>query len=276
MTACHCQETSQSPSSLWAFPSPGPAGIISFFQSSPWRQLLPISTATSPLFLLHARLLPPKAKKRGKTKPGLISPAALQGYFFAVTRAGQHSGGCLHKKPQRRPSIIAQPCQAQSILPLNMKLPLSPNPLPRGWISPHFSSLTLTRCGGLQGFAFTSLFLPCVLFSPLSFPSFSSGYFSRAGMLVLLLLPLSCDLNIKHRRKISPRAPSPSSIPGPRHPPRLGGHGWRDEGAATDGCHMSQQGPPCTPAPLLPPKPHRSFLGPFPPNSPAVSASLLV
>lgn len=47
-TACHWQGTSQLPSSLWAFPSPGPAGIISFFQSSPWRQLVPISTTTSP------------------------------------------------------------------------------------------------------------------------------------------------------------------------------------------------------------------------------------
>lgn len=42
-------------------------------------------------------------------------------------------------------------------------------------------------------------------------------------MLVLLLLPSSCDLNIKHRRKISPRAPSPGAILGPHQPPYLGG-----------------------------------------------------
>lgn len=61
-------------------------------------------------------------------------------------------------------------------------------------------------------------FFPVSSSPPLSFPSFSSGYFSGAGMLVLLLLPSSCDLNIKHRRKISPRAPSPGSILGPRQP----------------------------------------------------------
>lgn len=134
-----------------------------------------------------------------------------------------HGGGFLRKKPQRCPSGVAQPYQARSILPLNMKLPLSPNPLPRGWVSPHFSSLMLMKQhGGLQGS--TCFYLCpsslCPLLPPLSFPSFSSGYFSRAGMLVLLLLPSSCDLNIKHLRKISPRAPSPGSIPGPRLHPR--------------------------------------------------------
>lgn len=134
-----------------------------------------------------------------------------------------HGGGFLRKKPQRCPSGVAQPYQARSILPLNMKLPLSPNPLPRGWVSPHFSSLMLMKQhGGLQGSTCFYLCLSslCPLLPPLSFPSFSSGYFSRAGMLVLLLLPSSCDLNIKHLRKISPRAPSPGSIPGPRLHPR--------------------------------------------------------
>lgn len=161
-----------------------------------------------------------KEENRGKAKPGPISPTALWGYPSPMPRAG---GGCLHKKPQRCPSGVAQPCQARSILPLNMKLPLSPNPLPRGWVSPHFPSLTLMKQhGGLQGSTCFYLCLSslCPLLPPLSFPSFSSGYFSRAGMLVLLLLPSSCDLNIKHLRKISPRAPSPGSIPGPRLHPR--------------------------------------------------------
>lgn len=201
-----------------------------------------------------------------------------------------HGGGCLHKKPQRCPSGVAQPYQARSILPLNMKLPLSPNPLPRGWVSPHFSSLMLMKQhGGLQGSTCFYLCLSslCPLLPPLSFPSFSSGYFSRAGMLVLLLLPSSCDLNIKHLRKISPRAPSPGSIPGPRlhprpptpsqtpaSPPALRGgrgeHGLGVGGAAADGAPMSWRGPHCTPTP------HRPCLALFSPNSPAFSASLLV
>lgn len=163
-----------------------------------------------------------------------------------------------------------------------MKLPLSPNPLPRGWVSPHFSSLTLMKQhGGLQSSTCFYLCLSslCPLLPPLSFPSFSSGYFSRAGMLVLLLLPSSCDLNIKHLRKISPRAPSPSSIPGPRLHPRLpaasltcgaAGGKPRAGGAAADGAPMSWRGPHCTPTPPRP------FLPLYPPNSPAFSASLLV
>lgn len=166
-----------------------------------------------------------KEKKQRKDKPRTDFPHCPPGLSLPHAQswaARGHGGGCLRKKPQRCPSGVAQPCQARSILPLNMKLPLSPNPLPRGWVSPHFSSLTLMKQhGGLQGS--TCFYLCpsslCPLLPPLSFPSFSSGYFSRAGMLVLLLLPSSCDLNIKHLRKISPRAPSPGSIPGPRQPP---------------------------------------------------------
>lgn len=254
-------------------------GLSLSFRAAPGASYSPSALQPAPLVLLHARLLPPKGKKRRKDKAGTDFPRCPLGLFLPRGQswaAWGHGGGCLHKKPRWCPCGIAQPYEAQSILPLNMKLPLSPNPLPRGWVSPHFSSLMLTRCGGLRG----SLLLPLSFFPvssspPLSFPSFSSGYFSGAGMLVLLLLPSSCDLNIKHRRKISPRAPSPGSIPGPRlhpKPPPASLPGWAQP-QGRRGCHQwappVPEGPPPTPEPLLPPHTAQTFSCPFPSQFPS-------
>lgn len=61
-------------------------------------------------------------------------------------------------------------------------------------------------------------------------------------MLVLLLLPPSCDLNIKHRCKISPRAPSPDPAPALG---TGGRHGWAPH--APQGAQGAA--PPSLPAP---------------------------
>lgn len=138
-------------------------GLPLSFRAAPGASYSPSAPQTAPLILLHARLLPPE-----KTKPAELGSVGARWRVLA-------------QKPQQRPPGITQPCQAQSILPLNMKLPLSPNPLPRGWVSPHFSSLMLAQHGGLQGSAFTSLFLPCVLFSPPLFPLLLQWLFQRSG-----------------------------------------------------------------------------------------------
>lgn len=128
-------------------------------------------------FSFNARPLPRRDEKKNH-KASTRFPRCPSEAFSPSSRGSAVCGGCVHKKPER-PSGIAQPCRAQSILPLNMKLPLSPSTLPRGWVSPHFPSLTLAQRGGLRSSAFTSLSFFPVLFSPLSFfPSFSSGYFS--------------------------------------------------------------------------------------------------
>lgn len=159
-------------------------GLSLSFRAAPGASYSPSAPQPALLVLLHARLLPPKGKKKQKDKARMNFPRCPSALFLPRGQswvAWGHGRGCLHEKPQRHPSSITQPCQAQSILPLNMKLPLSPNTLLRGWVFLHFSSLMPTRCGGLQGSAFISLFLPCVLFSPPLLPLLLQWLFQWSG-----------------------------------------------------------------------------------------------
>lgn len=177
--ACQWQGTSQWKSSSWAFPSPGPARIISFFQSSPWRQLLRSSTTTATPAPSPAMPAPRDEKKTHKA--GTDFPRCPSEPFSPSSRSSAACRGCVHEKPER-PSGIAQPCRARSILPLNMKLPLSASALPRGWVPPHFPSLTLAQRGGLRSSAFTSLsFFPVLFSPPLLFPLLLQRLFQLSG-----------------------------------------------------------------------------------------------
>lgn len=186
--ACQWQGTSQWQSSSWAFPSPGPAGIISFFQSSPWRQLLRSSTTTATPAPSPA--MPARRDEKKTHKAGTDFPLCPSEPFSPSRRSSAVCGGCVHEKPER-PSGIAQPCRARSILPLNMKLPLSASALPRGWVAsalprgwvpPHFPSLTLAQRGGLRSSAFISLsFFPVLFSPPLLFPLLLQRLFQLSG-----------------------------------------------------------------------------------------------
>jgi len=174
-TACHWRGTSQSPSSLFGFPQPWTSWDYLFLSEQPLTPATPHQHRNQPRSLSFT----PGCCHRREQREERQSQEGFSLLPFRVIPP--HGGGCLREKPQQRPSGVAQPCQARSILPLNMKLPLSPNPLQRGWVSPHFSSLMLTRCGGLRGSAFTSLFLPCVLFSPPLLPLLLRWLFQRSG-----------------------------------------------------------------------------------------------
>lgn len=104
---------------LVGFPQPWTNWNYLFLSEQPLASAAPQQHRSQPLILLHARQLPPR-KRKDKASP--MAGAGQRGARWKMPA----------QNPQQHPSGIAQPCQAQSILPLNMKLPLSPNPLPGG------------------------------------------------------------------------------------------------------------------------------------------------
>ena len=87
---------------VWLSPALDQLGLSLSFRAAPDASYSPSAPQPAPLALLHARLLPPKGAKRGKTKPGGIFPAALQGYSSPRRRV----------PPRKAPAASLRRCPA--------------------------------------------------------------------------------------------------------------------------------------------------------------------